>query len=241
MKNIKLKNVNLPVVKSAKHLGFLLSDNCLPDNDLIKKKYGFIGKCHNIIQEFHYAHPITKQKLINIYCLSMYSSPIWNLFGKEATKLYNQWNVLIRTLWNVPRETHRRLIEPISDTILLKTILMKRFVNFTKNLLKTDKESVRYLANRFIFNTESLTGMNIRRINLECKTDMLQCNKQEVNENLPFYMELPDDEQWKPSAIHEIISILKGYGTIVNERKFDEIDDFDSKELNIILNDVCCS
>ena len=171
----------------------------------------------------------------------MYSSPLWNLYGTEAKKLFNQWNVLIRTIWDVPRETHRRLIEPLSDNIHLRTVLMTRFVNFSKKILKSEKESVRYLANRFLNNSESLTGMTMRRINLECSFDVLTSPKHKIVKYFPPYMELNEDEQWKPQAIHEIISIIKGYGTIINERHFDDIDDFDAKELKIILNDLCCN
>ena len=171
----------------------------------------------------------------------MYSSCLWNLFGLEANKLYNQWNVLIRTLWDVPRETHRRLIEPLSENIHLKTTLMKRFLSFSKSILSTEKESVRYLANRFLFNCESLSGMNLRRINLECGIDMILCKKREFLQHMPPFVELNEEEKWKAQAIHEIISIIQGYGTIINDRQFDDVQDFDSRELRLILNDLCCN
>ena len=128
--DIKLKGVSLPWTRSIKHLGHLLSNNCSTDNDLIAKKCSFISRCHNILQEFHFVHPETKMALIQTYCLSFYSSQLWDLYGKEANKLYNQWNVLVRAMWDVPRETHRNLIEPLSETTHIKNILLARSVSF---------------------------------------------------------------------------------------------------------------
>ena len=70
---------------------------------------------------------------------------------------------------------------------------------------------------------------------------MINCKKQNISKQIPPYIELADDEHWKTQAIHEIISIIQGYGIIINEKDFDEIHDFDAKELKIILNDLCCN
>ena len=101
---IKLKGVPLPSTNIAKHLGHFLTSNCSSDHDTVVKKCQFISKCHNLLHEFHFAHPDTKLKLIQIYCCSMYSSPLWDLHGIECKKLFNQWNVPIRTAWDINRE-----------------------------------------------------------------------------------------------------------------------------------------
>ena len=117
---VKLKGVPLPSTTIAKHLGHYLTSNCLSDHDTVIKKCQFISKSHNILQEFYYAHPDTKLKLILIYCCNLYSSPLWDLYGKESKKLFNQWNVFVRTAWEIKRETHRRFIEKISKKDHLK-------------------------------------------------------------------------------------------------------------------------
>ena len=107
-----------------------MTSNCSPDHDTVVKKFQFISKCQNILQEFHYGHPDTKIKLIQIYCCSLYSSPLWDLYGNECKKLFNQWNVLICTAWDIKRETHRRFIEGISESDHLKKVLCTRSINF---------------------------------------------------------------------------------------------------------------
>ena len=102
-------------------------------------------------------------KLIQIYCCSLYSSTLWDLYGKECKKLFNQWNVLVRTAWEVKRETHRRFIEPLSEIDHLKKVLSLKTINFYKNLMKSEKESVRYLANLVLSNTQTTSGKNVRK------------------------------------------------------------------------------
>jgi len=44
--------------------------------------------------------------------------------------LYTAWNTAIRILFNVPRDTHRYLIESILQCLLVKTMLASRCVFF---------------------------------------------------------------------------------------------------------------
>ena len=174
--------------------------------------------------------------------MSMYSSPLWDLFGKEANKLYNQWNVLVRNIWEVPRETHRNLLETLSETKHLKNILMSRFTQFIKSLLDHSKESIRFLANFTVFNTESTSGKNLRRINLITNNDALQGTKKELSENFPNVYVLPMEETWKPVIIEEIIEIFKGYRNLIHYDNNDVQDpeQISFEDLKEILTTLCC-
>ena len=88
----------------------------------------FISKVHSISQEFHFANPVKVVKLYKIYAWDFYGSQLWDLYSYDVEKLYNSWNVAMRILFDVPRSTHRYLIEPISGTVHIKTIIASNFI-----------------------------------------------------------------------------------------------------------------
>ena len=158
-------------------------------------------------------------------------------YGKKANKLYNQWNVLVRTLWDVPRETHRNLIETLSDTTHIKNILLSRFVSFTKTLLTHEKESVRYLAYKSLFNTETSSKKTLRRVKIETKCDVLTLSKSILKEKLPLFKELSPEDYWKPNIIKELVVVMIGYKSILLENGESILT---YKEIQDILKDLCC-
>ena len=89
------------------------------------KKGSFIAKNYELIQEFYFAHPISKLKMSLIYNCHFTGSPLWDLFSQEAIKLENSWNVFIRKIYDLPMTTHRYFIEPVSQQLHLKKLLIK--------------------------------------------------------------------------------------------------------------------
>ena len=81
LKNIKLKG-SLPWVDAAKHLGCRIwHKNHGVALDLMEKRLNVLN------QEFHYAHPLTKVKINNIFNTHFYGSQLWDLFSVEAIRL----------------------------------------------------------------------------------------------------------------------------------------------------------
>ena len=62
-------------------------------------------------------------------------------------KLLNSWNIAIRILFDLPRETHRYFIESISNVPHIKTVLCTRFVQFVTSLSNCPKLFIRLLVN----------------------------------------------------------------------------------------------
>ena len=112
-------------------------------NDCNVKRAKFISKLHSLRQEFYFADPLTVVKLYNIYTCDFYGSQLWDFHNSNVLKLYNSWNVSIRILFDVPRNTHRYLIELISRCLHIKTSLASRFVAFSERMNRTYKSSIR--------------------------------------------------------------------------------------------------
>ena len=134
LKPIKLNGNNLPWISSpdnVSHLGNTIDNSCnLVACDIMEKRARFIQRNNEINQEFHFVNPSTKFHLNKIYNMSFSGSPLWDLFSDEAVSLEKTYNKAIRIMWNIPLETHRYLIEPISNQSHLKFTLIQRFLGF---------------------------------------------------------------------------------------------------------------
>ena len=127
----------LPWVDSWPHLGNELNKNdlCIKggsnmNSDLDFKRRKFVGKCHSLTQEFGFSSPEVILKIINIYATSFYGSVLWDYTGQSIERMYTTWNRLIRNLWNIPNTSHRYLIEHISASSHLKSVLCKKKKKF---------------------------------------------------------------------------------------------------------------
>ena len=143
---ILMGDTPLPWVDSWPHLGnelnchdFAYPLKCSFKHDLLNKRNKFIGKFHDLWQEFRFANPLVVMNMINIYATSFYGSCLWDFRSPEATKLFNSWNVLTRIVFKVPRNTHRYLIEKISNCTHIMSTLFERYLGFVQSLLSSEK------------------------------------------------------------------------------------------------------
>ena len=85
-------------------------------------------------------------KLLNTYVTSFYGSNLWDLYSADVDRIFKSWNVTIRNLYDVPWQTHRYLVEVLSNCPHPKALMCSRLVKFTNSLVTSKKNSVRYLG-----------------------------------------------------------------------------------------------
>ena len=119
---------------------------------------------NELLQEFHYAHPMTLVKINNIFNTSFYGSQLWDLFSNEAIRLEKTWNVSQRRILRIPRNTHRFFIEPLTETRHIHIALQKRFINFTSKIMESKKDTLRKMMLLVKEDCRSTTGKNLRYI-----------------------------------------------------------------------------
>ena len=199
--------------------------------DLKIKRAEYISKNNDILQEFGFSHPKTKMLINSIYNSHFYGSSLWDLFTKEAVQLESSWNVSIKLMMDLPRETHRNLIEPLSGILHLKTILIKRFLAFIMQIKKSNKKAAKFLLESIQFDTNSVTGSNLRNI-------LLLTDKADIQDLLPAdlsnlkYHPIQNEDKWKVSILQEILEIKHGNLGV---------DDFNYDELDEIVEFLCVS
>ena len=136
-----LKNVSpillngdpLPWVQQVKHLGNVMQCDNSMQIDCTLKRGKFIRRVNSLLQEFYFADPKVKMRLMNIFAASFYGSGLWDLQSRECDRLFKSWNVTVRMVFGVPPTTHRYLIEPLAGTPHARTMLCCRYANMSSS------------------------------------------------------------------------------------------------------------
>ena len=140
-------------------------------SDIFQKRGAFIGKINSLMQEFHYANPNVLLNLVQSYACNIYGSNIWNLFSPACGRLYTSYNVALRSILKLPCQTHRYLLEPLTDAPHLYVSLLARYVTFVHSLLDNQSFEVRFLAHLSTKDMRTVVGQNIQKIATLCNVD----------------------------------------------------------------------
>ena len=222
---ITLSGTPLPWCDRYTHLGHTIYKNGSLYLDCDIKKKSFNGQFHALRQEVKRQDPFVFMNLINIYLNAFYGSNLWNLF--DCNHLYVTWNNVVRNVFNLPKRTHRYLIEPISCTPHLFTRLTNRFIKFYNNLYYSEKSVVNNLRCAQESDLRSTFAVNINELCKRTNTN--------VPHLLPYnsvnYFEIQETDKWRTDLILEIIKIRNNELTV----------DMNSEDLKILLNFATCS
>ena len=223
---IKLDGINLPWSDKYIHLGHVLSKNGSLLDDVDLKRRSFIGKFHEFQQELKNPNPIVFMTLILIYNSHFYGSNLWNLF--EIKDVYTAWNNVLRMVFNLPRCTHRNLLEPVTDFKHLFTLLTNRFLKFYSTLYQSGKKIISNLRRIQEKDCRSNFGSNIKNI-CRCNntTDILACAKDSVQ-----YFPISLADSWRVHCVKELISI---------EDNIFQLEGFLPVEIDFLIENLACT
>ena len=144
--------------------------------------------------------------MFNIYCSSFYGSNLWNLFGKNCERVYTARNNACRLTFNVPRTTHRYLIETFSKCQHPKVFLYSRFLKYHETLTKCNKPAVRGLANLFKSDLRTVYGNNLHKISVECGSNIDQLSAWTIKDKMTYF-KVPEHEKWRQEFIGELLDV----------------------------------
>ena len=182
-----------------------------------------------INQEFYFSHPETKFHINQIYNSHFTGSPLWDLFSDKVGKLETSYNKSIKIMYDLPIDTHRNLIEPISGTTHVKIVLQKRLLSFISQIQKSKKQLPKQMFSLIKEDVRSTTGKSLRGILLQTnKVHVYQLHRED--HHLLQYHPLQDEDKWKVNIISEIIK--------TRSDKL-EVEGFTHVKLEDILNHLC--
>ena len=134
-------------------------------------------------------------------------------------------------MWDIPRETHRYFLEPISKQAHIRFILMKRFLRFIEQIENSSKSAIKSLLSICRNDCNSITGKNLRNILLLCNKNSISSLSGNDIDNLT-YNQVPEDESWRIDHLNELLNIRSNSL---------EVPGFTSDEITDIINIVCTS
>ena len=89
----------------------------------------------------------------------------------------------MKVMFDLPVATHRFLIEPVSETRHLKSILIDRFLSFLQQIEKSRKNVPKQLLAFIKYDVRSTTGSNLRNIlHLTNLTDIKEITRSNLKE-----------------------------------------------------------
>ena len=223
----------LPWVATFKHLGnTIVNSPNFASQDVKIKRAQYVTKNIELNQEFYFSNSETKFKINQIYNSHYTGSPLWDIFSHEVKQFEGSYNKSIKIMFDLPLDTHRNLIEPISGTSHVKIVLQKRFLSFIDQILKSKKRLPKLMLN--VINVikddiRSTTGKNLRGILLQ--TNKLNVNQLTVSDSQQLnYHPIDENQKWKIKVIKEVLSTRNEELTV---------DGFSSMELEEILFHLC--
>ena len=107
-------------------------------------------------------------KILGIYFTSFYGSCLWNLYSARVDRIFSSLNVTVRNAFSLPHDTHRYLIETLTDTCHPKVLLCTWYIKFVESLKTFKKSCARYLANLVRDDRRTFVGRTISSIARDC-------------------------------------------------------------------------
>jgi hypothetical protein len=157
----------LPWVDHGKHLGIFYRNKMDGlKHDIKVKRAKYIDQNNELIQEYSFAHAKTKFKMNLIFNSHFSGSQVWDLFSPECAMIEATWNRSITLMFDLPLQTHRYFMCPISESQHVKHMLIKRFISFTQKLESSKKCSVRHLYRIVKNDAQTTPGSDIRNIQI---------------------------------------------------------------------------
>ena len=96
-----------------------------------------IGMLKCVLQTFSQCSPVIRTLLMETYCMSLSGAVSWNLCCKQLESLEIAFNNILRKTWNLPRETHLRLLYHVAGVSSIFNII-KRSYNFLRQACVSD-------------------------------------------------------------------------------------------------------
>ena len=218
---IMLGEKTLPYVMEWPHLGHLLCSDENPIHDLEEKKRALIGKIHSLRQELSDQDPEVYIKLIRIYLLHLYGGTLWDIFSDGAIQLWTTWHTTVKSLFNLPRATHRYLLNHLVTCDHIKKTLMKRFIKFSGLITASSSPQVSLLHKLQSKDWRSTYGRNCMNIIREAQVRFME----EVNIQNIVINPIPPGEEWRLHLLDNLMEERDSTSGFLTTQQIDAVID----------------
>jgi len=97
------------------------------------------------------ADPAVKIKLMSSYCSDFYGSVLWDMSLSTVESVCIAWQKGLRRVWDLPFQTHSRLIARICELLPIRDELLLRCVNLINKCMSSENSVVRTVSYHGVF------------------------------------------------------------------------------------------
>ena len=167
------------------HIGHTIVAQLDNKKEILTKRNELCGKINNVLCYFKCCDPSVKIKLLYSYCSDFYGSVLWDMSLSTVESVCITWRKGLRRLWDLPFQTHSRLIAPICELLPIRDELLFRCVSFVVKCMSSDSSVVLTVSQHGVFFWHMLSpiGANARfccnyfDVFLTIKNISKKCNK----------------------------------------------------------------
>ena len=232
--SILLNGDILPWKDKMNHLGFKLTSDGRAASDTMEKRASFITNVYNLNQEFAFANPEVRLKMCRLYNTAFYGSNCWNFNSNETERFSKTWNVNLRIMFDLPRETHSWIVEEISGGKHFRQMIYSRFVKYLSVLKKNKRLSLRTLFNIVTGDVRTSAGSNVRKILLDTGLDPRSVSIHQLSD---WRVHQPADN-WSVPLLASLLE-LRNKNWEVNFDIEDEEQALNDQEIDFMIEAVC--
>ena len=173
----------------------------------------------------------SKASLFNSHCLCLYGSCLWDLDDPLIKTVEVTWRKCSRQILKLPPRTHCRFIPYIMKTPDMIQILHQRKLNF---ILSGINHNNNFISD--VFKCSLVSGGSRMLKDLNCilklyKMPYLEIFNLQNKKKIKLDFNEQFNEMWKINMINELLFM----------RDFNNYEILDYREINDILNYICCS
>ena len=170
-----------------------------------------------------------------MYNTAFYGSNCWDFSSAEVSRFAKTWNVNIRIMFNLPRETHCWIVEELSGGKHFLQMIFSRFVKYLSALKNNRRPAIRELYYISAGDVRTTTGGNVRRILLQSGME-----PRNVSQHMFANWRVYDvSDTWTVPLISSLL-LLKSDTWEVNFDVDDE-EGLHDDEIYFILESICTS
>ena len=129
-----------------------------------EKRRAIVGKIHSLYQELGQQDPSVLFTLLRSYVFHLYGCQLWDIFSKDANRLWATWHKTIKFAYNLPYATYRYLLNDLVPYDHIQKQIISRFMKFQKTISCSDIPQVRILHSIQSKDYRSVYGRNIGNI-----------------------------------------------------------------------------
>ena len=79
-----------------------------------------------MLRSFAGADPFVKTKLLQVYCLALYGSALWDISSSSLKTIEVAFNNILRQIWSVPQRTHTRILHCLTGLSSVFNMVLAR-------------------------------------------------------------------------------------------------------------------